>query len=139
MHLLDTDMLTHFQRGHPRVIEARRALSDPQVGITVITWIEVTRGRCDALLKAANATELTRAQTRLSTDLEMLEAWDVAPVNQRAAAIFADLRTTKGLKKIGRGDLLIASIALAHDAVLVTRNLKHFRQVPRLKLANWVD
>jgi len=26
-----------------------------------------------------------------------------------------------------------------NDATLVTRNLKHFRQVPNLKVENWVD
>jgi predicted nucleic acid-binding protein len=43
------------------------------------------------------------------------------------------------LKKIGRSDLLIASITLANDAILVTRNLRHFRQVPHLQAENWVD
>jgi tRNA(fMet)-specific endonuclease VapC len=33
----------------------------------------------------------------------------------------------------------IASFALANDVTLVTRNLKHFRQVPGLKVENWVD
>jgi tRNA(fMet)-specific endonuclease VapC len=41
--------------------------------------------------------------------------------------------------KIGRADLLVASIALANRATLVTRNLRHFREVPGLSLENWVD
>jgi tRNA(fMet)-specific endonuclease VapC len=31
-------------------------------------------------------------------------------------------------------DLLIASTALYHDLVLVTRNLRHFRRVPGLRI-----
>jgi predicted nucleic acid-binding protein len=34
------------------------------------------------------------------------------------------------LKKIGRGDLLIAAITLANQATLVTRNEKDFCLVP---------
>jgi tRNA(fMet)-specific endonuclease VapC len=43
------------------------------------------------------------------------------------------------LKKIGRADLLIAAIALANRAILVTRNLKDFRNVAGLPLENWAD
>ena len=56
-----------------------------------------------------------------------------------AAAEFDRLRQNKKLTKIGRADLLIASIALAHRATLVTRNLLHFQQVPGLRLENWAD
>jgi tRNA(fMet)-specific endonuclease VapC len=49
------------------------------------------------------------------------------------------LRQDRKLKKIGRRDLLIACIALAHRAKVVTRNLKHFRQVPGLLVENWAD
>ena len=35
--------------------------------------------------------------------------------------------------------LLIASIALANNAILVTRNVRHFRQVHGVSLVNWVD
>jgi tRNA(fMet)-specific endonuclease VapC len=52
---------------------------------------------------------------------------------------FDRLRQNKRLKKIGRGDLLIACIALAHRATLITRNQRDFRQVPGLQLDNWAD
>jgi tRNA(fMet)-specific endonuclease VapC len=35
--------------------------------------------------------------------------------------------------------MLIASIALGQRATLVTRNLRHFRQIPGLTLENWAD
>ena len=54
-----------------------------------------------------------------------------------AAAEFERLRANKKLKKIGRRDLLIACIALANRARLVTRNQKDFRQVPGLHVENW--
>jgi len=43
------------------------------------------------------------------------------------------------LRKIGRADLLIASIALASSATLATRNLKDFAFVPGLRTENWAD
>ena len=38
-----------------------------------------------------------------------------------------------------RADLLIASIVLANRAVLVTRNIRHFRQIRGVIVENWVD
>jgi len=35
-------------------------------------------------------------------------------------------------------DLLIASIVIANNGTLVTNNLKEFRRVPNLKVANWL-
>ncbi|MBK8036517.1 MAG: type II toxin-antitoxin system VapC family toxin [Verrucomicrobiaceae bacterium] len=36
-------------------------------------------------------------------------------------------------------DLRIASIALAYEATLLSRNLKDFQQVPGLKVENWLE
>jgi tRNA(fMet)-specific endonuclease VapC len=52
---------------------------------------------------------------------------------------FDRLLGIKGLKRIGRVDLLIASICLANKATLVTRNVEHFRKVPGLPIENWTD
>ena len=63
---------------------------------------------------------------------------DISPITA-AAVEFDKLRRNKRLKKIGRANLLIASITLAHRATLVTRNLRHFRQVPGLNVESWID
>lgn len=62
MHLLDTDTLTYLYAGHPRVIERLRSLDDPDVGTSIITKIELLRGRMEFVLKATTGTELLRAQ-----------------------------------------------------------------------------
>lgn len=139
MHLLDTDTLRYLHSGHPRVVRCLRELEDPKVGTTIVTKIEMLRGRFDFVLKAASAAELLRAQELLTRAQEQLDRMLVVPLDAKAATLFDRLRATKGLRKIGRADLLIACIALANDATLVTRNLRHFQQVPNLKVTNWVD
>ena len=49
------------------------------------------------------------------------------------------MKPRKGKKKMRRGDLLIASIALAHDALLVTRNIRDFQGINNLRVENWAD
>ncbi len=139
MHLLDTDTLTHLYAGHPRVINRLAELPDSSVGTTIITKIEILRGRFDFVLKAATGTELLRAQRLLTRSEERLTQILVVPVDEVTITQFDRLRFIKKLRKIGRADLLIASICLAHRATLVTRNTRHFRQVSGLTIINWVD
>jgi tRNA(fMet)-specific endonuclease VapC len=99
----------------------------------------VLQGRFDSVQKAADGGQLLRAQARLELAEHGLSKFAVVQFDTRAAAAFDELRRHTKLKKIGRADLLIASIALAAGATLVTRNLKHFRQVPGLSVENWAD
>jgi tRNA(fMet)-specific endonuclease VapC len=139
MHLLDTDTLTHLHAGHPRVVTRLQTLADPDVGTTIITRIEILRGRMDFVLKAADSEALLRAQQLLVRTEELLEQIAIVPFDQAAAVQFDQLRAVRALRKVGRADLLIAAITLAHRATLVTRNLRHFKQFPGLKVENWVD
>jgi tRNA(fMet)-specific endonuclease VapC len=138
MFILDTDTLTHLLKGNPRV-SARRAQTTEEVAITVITRIEILQGRFASVLKAEDGEKLLLAQQRLAESEKDLEHFLVLAVDAAAAAEFDRLRQIKKLKKIGRGDLLIAAITLANGATLVTRNLKDYRQVEGLHLENWAD
>jgi tRNA(fMet)-specific endonuclease VapC len=139
MHLLDTDTLTHLHAGHPQVIGHLRAVDDPVVGTTIITKSELLRGRIDFLLKAATSVELLRAQQWFMRTEELLARMLVVSFDEGAAAQFDRLRAVKGYRKIGHADLLIASIVLAHRATLVTRNVRHFRQIYGITVVNWID
>jgi tRNA(fMet)-specific endonuclease VapC len=139
MHLLDTDTLSKAHAGNANVAERLRALEDPVIGITIVTKIEMLRGRMDYVLKAETGKDLLRAQGLLERTESRLAALLIVPFDDRAAEQFERLQTVSKLRKIGRGDLLIASIVLANQAILVTRNLRHFRQFPGLTVVNWVD
>ena len=139
MHLLDTDTLTHLHAGHPRVAQRLKECADSEVRTTIVTRIELIRGRFEFLLKAQSGRELLRAQELLVRTEVLLSQLRVVALNDISIEVFDQLRRTKGLKKIGRADLLIASIAISHGAILVTRNRRHFDAVPGLTTVNWVD
>jgi tRNA(fMet)-specific endonuclease VapC len=139
MYLLDTDTLTHLHAGHPQVIKRLRELADPDIGATIITKIELLRGRFDFALKAATGSDLLRAHALLARTEKLLAQIVIVPLDAAAAEQFDRLRAITALNKMGRADQLIASSVLAQHATLVTRNLRHFRQVPGLRVTNWVD
>jgi len=139
MYLLDTDTLTHLHAGHPQVIHQLRAVDDPVVGTTIITKTELLRGRIDFLLKAAVGADLLRAQQWFTRTEELLAQILIVPFDTTAATQFDRLRRTKAYRKIRHADLLIASIVLANRATLITRNVRHFRQIHGIIVINWVD
>jgi tRNA(fMet)-specific endonuclease VapC len=139
MHILDTDTLSRLHAGDMRVQDHKERYDPAEVVTTVITRIEILRGRFEFVLKATDGDQLRKAQDWLRRSEELLSRISIVPLDATAANQFDNLRQNKKLRKIGRADLLIAAVTLAHEATLVTRNLKHFRQVPGLQVENWAD
>ncbi|HET6576223.1 MAG TPA: type II toxin-antitoxin system VapC family toxin [Fimbriiglobus sp.] len=141
MYILDTDTFSLQLHGQGRVtacVAAAEAAGE-RVAISVVTRAEVLKGRFEYLLKAADKMHWLRAYDFLVRTEERLAKVAVIPVTETAADHFDRLRAERKRKKKGHADLLIACIALAHDATLVTRNVKDFRNVPNLKVENWAD
>jgi tRNA(fMet)-specific endonuclease VapC len=139
MYLLDTNILTALHAGNSKVINKIKHLDDPEIAITIITKVELIQGRISFLLKATNGQDLLRAQNLLVQTERLLSELEVVSFDQSAIEQFELLLTNRSLRKSGRADLLIASIALANRATLVSRNLKDFQNIPNLKLVNWMD
>ena len=135
MYLLDTDVFTLAHREthglRPRIVNARNS---QDVSLPIVTRVEVLRGRVEAVLKAADGPGLARAQERLHSSEAYLSEFSIVPFDDAAIQLFERLRQNKRLRKIGHADLLIACIALAHDATLVTRNTKDFVGIPGLQV-----
>lgn len=138
MKVLDTDILSLLFANHARVV-ARYQAEAEEVVSTVVSRIEILQGRFATLVKAADGGELLVGQERLNRAESDLATLEQLPVDESVADEFDRLLPNKKLKKIGRGDLLIAAISLANGATLVTRNEKDFRPVPKLRIENWAD
>ena len=61
------------------------------------------------------------------------------PIDEKVSLATADLRAS--LRKRGQpiemSDAILAATASVHDLVLVTRNVRHFQNVPGLAVENW--
>ena len=77
------------------------------------------------------------AYARLQTCIETLTKFAILPFDTDAANVFHRLQAQR--IRIGTMDLKIASICIAHDALLLSRNLIDFEKVPDLRVANWLD
>jgi predicted nucleic acid-binding protein len=140
MRVLDANLVTELFKANPRAVAwFNRLPADARNATATNTRFEVLKGRYASILTAADREELLLAQSRLAADDEQLQKLTVLPITGAAADHFDRLRQNRKLKQIGRPDLLIACIALAHGATLVTRNVKDFQTIPNLRVENRAD
>ena len=131
LSMLDTDILSEFLRGNPKVVaKVEEHLKEYGfVTLSIITYYEILNG----LLYKDARKQLNRFE-------EFVELNKVIPLTLRmaktAALIQSDLRK-KGLE-IGHTDTLIAGIAKTNEFQLITNNTEHFNRIKGLDIDNWM-
>ncbi|HBI41319.1 MAG TPA: nucleic acid-binding protein [Planctomycetales bacterium] len=135
LYVLDTDMLTLLEEGHPAV--ARRFLEQrpEDAAITVLSVEEQLSGWYTQVRKAKRPERLAWAYRRLTDAVGFLAHLRILTYDEQAIGRYEQLRKAK--VKIGRMDLRIAAVALEQGAVLVTRNARDFRKIPGLQIEDW--
>src|SRR5258708_7698023 len=100
MILLDTDILTLFFQDHVLVARHLRAAKETPA-TSIITWIEILRGRFDSIFKAATAIQLSQAHQRLQQSVQQLAVLQIVQLNSSEADEFEKLLQNKSLRKLG--------------------------------------
>jgi len=136
--ILDTDHLAALEgRSEARARLAERLEdSAEEVATTIISAEEELRGWLAQIHRLDDPHRQVAAYERLRRRLEFFAAWTVLPWDSHAADRFVGLRSAR--IRCGSMDLKIASITLAHDAILLTRNAIDFSRVPGLKFEDWL-
>jgi tRNA(fMet)-specific endonuclease VapC len=104
---------------------------EDQLCISAITLMELVYGAEASAAVDRNLREIEGFAARL----------EVLPYDNDAAVHTGQLRAelkTKG-RPIGPNDEMIAGHARSHGLVIVTNNIKQFKNVPGIRLENWVN
>ena len=140
MILLDTDHLTILVfRESERYVRLRArmaASSDQDFATTIVNAEEQMRGWLAEINRLRRAHQQIPAYEQLRKLFDFLNEFSLIPFGSRAADEFERLRKQK--VRIGSMDLKIASIALVHDALLLSANLRDFEKVPGLRVEDWL-
>ena len=130
IYTLDTNVLAAILRDDAEVVQrvANALNRDDRVTLNAMTYFETRRGL-----------HLPTFKRKLENFERFAQLWGVLPLDTAAldvsAIIYQNLRS-KGTP-LEDADILIAGTALANNAVLVTRNTKHFARVEGLRLEDW--
>jgi tRNA(fMet)-specific endonuclease VapC len=135
LYVLDTDLLTLLEEGHPAA--GQRFLQHPpeETAITVLTVEEQLSGWYTEVRKAKRPARMAWAYRRLADAVKFLADLQILTYDEQAMQRYEQLRKAK--IKVGRMDLRIAAVVLEQGAVLVTRNVRDFKKVPGLQIEDW--
>lgn len=138
MIILDTDVLSVIQRAagreYDQLIERLDAAED-EVAVSIVSFEEQMRGWLGYIARAKSSDQQIQGYARLHALLEDFTTRPVLDFDQRAATEFE--RFVRLKVRVGTMDLRIAAIALANDALLLSRNLTDFRKMPGLRVDDW--
>lgn len=131
MYALDTNTVLDYFRDRGNVAENLLAVPAGEIALPAIVAYEIWFG----VLGSQNP------RLRESQYLQFLATVEILNFDAAAGRRAAELR--RALEQRGEGigpmDTLIAATALAHNATLVTRNVREFGRVPGLKVTDWYE
>lgn len=140
MIVLDTDHLSVLKYSGSKSFESlakRMADSKDQVFVTTaISLEEQLRGWLAQISRSSDAAKQVLAYAELTALIDFFGFWSILPFDDAAASEFKGFR--KQRIRGGTMDLKIASIAVTHDALLLTANTRDFESVPGLRFENWL-
>ncbi|MEZ6063511.1 MAG: type II toxin-antitoxin system VapC family toxin [Planctomycetaceae bacterium] len=139
MLVLDTDHLIELDRASEAgaVLREKLEQSNQNIATTIISAEEQFRGWLAQIHGEPDPHRQIAAYERLNGRIEFFAAWNVLPWTVTAADKFTELR--KSRVRIGTIDLKIASIVLANDAILLSRNVRDIDKVPGLRFEDWLS
>jgi tRNA(fMet)-specific endonuclease VapC len=133
MYLFDTDTLSNIIKHKPSEFLKKKMVKIPKAfqHTSSITLGEIYYG-------AYRTNKLEKIVTAFEENV--LPNVNILAFDGDTSKIFGQLKS--GLEKQGIGcsepDLRIASIAIQHKLTLITGNTKHFKNIPGLKIENWI-
>ena len=139
MIIFDTDCLSLLDRENTLESSVLRnnleKFAPEEIFTTIITFEENMRGWLAFLARSKTADQQIYAYAKLHRFLESYRNTQVLDYDEKAAEVFQDFKAQK--IRVGTMDLKIAAIAVSQNAILVSRNLSDFLQIPNLTVEDW--
>ena len=128
--MVDTNIWIHFFKGKYGVRDKIQNVNTEQLCVPEISIAELTYGAYHSSNRQKHLQEihLVRDNFCLYPISECIDDY----------AVLRDELSRQGLT-VENFDLLIAATAIHYHLILVTENVKHFKNIPGLKIENWAN
>ena len=129
MYCLDSSTVIEYLKGNIGIKSRLDKVDSTNIYITTITLCELFKG---AYLSFNIEKNLSRVNS-------LFDYFNILEFDYNSAEIYGQKYSE--LKKSGKltqdFDLIIASICIANNLILITRNKKHFENIKGLKIEEW--
>ena len=127
--LIDTNILIYRLKNLGNVNANFLKYKDNKMLISVISYGELVYG----------ANKSKSVEKNMATVREIKSIFPMLDITPNVMDIFGEIKadTQKIGKPVDDMDLLIAASAIAHNMTLVTHNIKHFENIPKLQVMDW--
>ncbi len=129
MFVLDTNTLIYFFKGFGKVEQNLLSKSPKEIGISTIVLFELEVGI------GKSKSPYKRIQ-QLNDLISVVYVLPFGMKESKSAALIRVQLEKQGVP-IGPLDILIGGTALAHQATLVTHNIKEFGRIKKLQVEDW--
>lgn len=137
MIILDTDCMSLLQRENILLSSQLQRNLDKfpvyEIYTTIISFEEQMRGWLAFVARSKTLDEQVYAYQKLHSFLNNYRNALILDFDEKAALMFQELKSQK--IRVGTMDLKI--VAIANNAILISRNLADFERVPDLAVQDW--
>jgi tRNA(fMet)-specific endonuclease VapC len=133
MYLFDTDTLSNVVKRKPsgRLLE--------KLEETPIAFQHTSAINVEEIYYGANRSS-KKKQILMAFEEMVFPNVNILPFDRQSGQVFGILKAELEKRGIGcsEPDLRIAAVAIQHSLILVTGNTKHFKNIPGLRIENWI-
>jgi len=132
MFFLDTNTCIYFLKGTYRsILEEFKKRKPEEIKIPSMVKAELLLG----------VEKSERREQNLHIYSKFLEPFEIVGFDDDAAMLYAKIRASleKKGELIGPNDMIIAATVMAKKGILISHNVKEFKQISGLLLEDWVD
>ncbi|MCX5962233.1 MAG: type II toxin-antitoxin system VapC family toxin [Cyanobacteria bacterium] len=129
MYVLDTNTLIYYFKNQGQVAQKLAAVAPQEIIISTIVLFELQVGIAKSTSPSKRIQQLQQLLSRVS----------VVPFDRAAATAAATIRAQLEQQGMPIGPIngLIAGVAVARQATIVTRNIGEFSRVAGLSIVDW--
>ncbi|MBF0410328.1 MAG: type II toxin-antitoxin system VapC family toxin [Candidatus Riflebacteria bacterium] len=131
MFFLDTNTCIYFLKGMYRsILDEFKKRKPEEIKISSMVKAELLLG----------VEKSERKEENLEIYNKFLEPFEIVGFGDRAAVLYAKIRASleKKGRVVGPNDMIIAATVMAEKGILVSHNVKEYKQISGLLLEDWV-